>query len=172
MSRTRAANYWGILEEAKSMLRFTLGLLFFIITVSGGFAAKALADGSPGPVSYSNGDVATAEKECDAGDVCATINKSNGEQIKVLIGASGHCNPYVMTFMRYQKDQLLGVWATPTDRNPDTSGMMGAKCGGFRNTHMTIDSAIDMGIFQNTDGKVFVLFFGGTPAPGTNAAAQ
>lgn len=155
------------------MLRCLLVSLFafVIITIAVSFD-RALADGSSGPVAYANGDVATATKECDAGDVCATITKSNGELIKVLIGASGHCNPYVMTFMRYQKDQLLAVWATPTDRNPDSSGMMGAKCGGFRNTHMTVDGAIDMGVFQNTDGKVFVLFFGGSPSAANGTAAQ
>jgi hypothetical protein len=125
----------------------------------------ALADGSSGPVTYSNGDVATATKECDAGEVCATITEANGDVIKVLTGSSGRCNPYVMTFMRYTKDQLIAVWSTPTDRNPDSGGgmMSGPKCGGFRNTHMWLDKGvIDMGVFQNTDGKVFVLFFGGT----------
>lgn len=127
-------------------------------------ASIAWADGSSGPVTYSNGDSATAAKECDAGEVCATITEANGDIIKVLTGASGHCNPYVMTFMRYTKDQLMAVWSTPTDRNPDQSGgmMSGPRCSGFRNTHMTIDGVIDMGIFQNTDGKVFVMFFGGS----------
>lgn len=74
--------------------------------------------------------------------------------------------------MRYQKDQLLSVWATPTDRNADTSGMMGAHCGGFRNTHMTIDNAVDMGVFQNTDGKVFVLFFGASATAASGSAPQ
>jgi hypothetical protein len=136
------------------------------------YATKAVADGSVGPVYYANGDVATATPECEAGDVCATITKSSGDVVKVLIGASGHCNSYVMTFMRFTKDQLAAVWATPTDRNADTSGMMGAKCGGFRNTHMPIDGVIDMGIFQNTDGKVFVLFFGGSLAAPSAAPAK
>jgi hypothetical protein len=134
--------------------------------------SKALADGSPGPVYYPNGDVATATPECDAGDICATIVKSNGDVVKVLIGSSGHCNSYVMTFMRFTKDQLVAVWATPTDRNPDSAGMVGAKCGGFRNTHMPIDSDIDMGVFQNTDGKVFVLFFGGSLTAPSAAPAK
>jgi hypothetical protein len=127
--------------------------------------AIARGDGSAGPVYYSNGDVATATKECDTGEVCATISEASGDQLKVLTGSSGRCNPYVLTFMRYAKDQLMAVWATPTDRNPDSSGMMGAKCGGFRNTHMTVDGVIDMGVFQNTDGKVFVTFFGGSTTP-------
>jgi hypothetical protein len=134
-----------------------------LLTLCG--ARIASADGSAGPVTYSNGDVATATKECDAGEVCATITEASGDVIKVLTGSSGHCNSYVMTFMRYLKDQLVAVWATPTDRNADSGGGMmgGSKCGGFRNTHMTIDhGVIDMGVFQNTDGKVFVLFFGDT----------
>lgn len=137
------------------------------------FTPSVRADGSAGPVYYPNGDTATATKECDAGEVCATISMASGEQIKVLIGASGHCNSYVMTFMRYKSDQLTAVWATPTDRNPDQQGMMGGtKCGGFRNTHMPIDVAVDMGVFQNTDGKVFVTFFGGSttaPSPGSSS---
>ncbi|GEM_PF-884270 len=127
--------------------------------------ATALADGSVGPVYYSNGEVASAAKECEAGDVCATITRANGDQVKVLTGDSGHCNSYVLTFMQYSNGQLVAVWASSTDRNPDSSGMMGAKCGGFRNTHMTIDKVIDMGIFQNTDGKVFVTFFNGSTTP-------
>ena len=134
----------------------------------------ARADGSSGPVYYSNGDVASAAKECNSGDVCATINQANGETLKVLTGESGRCNSYVITFMRYAKDQLIAVWASSTDRNPDSSGglMGGAKCGGFRNTHMNVDSVIDMGIFQNTDGKVFVLFFGGTTTPPAGATPK
>jgi hypothetical protein len=124
----------------------------------------ARADGSAGPVYYPNGDVASAATECEAGDVCATINESNGDVIKVSTGESGRCNPYVITFMRYIKDQLVAVWSTPTDRNPDHGGGFGGvQCGGFRNTHMKVDKGvIDMGVFQNTDGKVFVLFFGGS----------
>jgi len=127
-------------------------------------AQIARADGSAGPVYYSNGDVASAAQECEAGDVCATITEANGDVIKVSTGESGRCNPYVITFMRYIKDQLVAVWSTPTDRNPDHGSTFGGvQCGGFHNTHMKIDKgAIDMGVFQNTDGKVFVLFFGGS----------
>ena len=126
-------------------------------------AAPALADGSAGPVKYANGDVATATVKCGPGELCATIVQANGDQIKILTGGSGHCNPYVMTFMRYHAGQLDAVWSTPTDRNPDTSGAFGgATCGNFRNTHMKLENdVIDMGIFQNKDGTVFVLFFGG-----------
>jgi hypothetical protein len=140
----------------------TLFILIMLLIPS--FAQVARADGSAGPVYYSNGDVATAANECAAGDVCATITEANGDVIKVSTGESGRCNPYVITFMRYVKDQLTAVWSTPTDRNPDHSGGFGgAQCGGFRNTHMKIDKGVvDMGVFQNTDGKVFVLFFGGS----------
>lgn len=139
-------------------------LCILVTLLVSGFAQVARADGSVGPVTYSNGDVATAATECAAGDVCATITEANGDVIKVSTGESGRCNPYVVTFMRYTKDQLVAVWSTPTDRNPDHSGGFGgAQCGGFRNTHMKIDKGvIDMGVFQNTDGKVFVLFFGGS----------
>lgn len=139
---------------------FTLVILLALC-----LAQIARADGSAGPVYYPNGAVASAAKECDAGDVCATITEANGDIIKVSTGESGRCNPYVITFMRYIKDQLVAVWSTPTDRNADTGGGMltGPRCGGFRNTHMKIDKGvIDMGVFQNTDGKVFVLFFGGS----------
>jgi hypothetical protein len=137
----------------------TLTILFVAYS-----AQIARAEGSAGPVYYSNGDVASAANECEAGDVCATINESNGDVIKVSTGESGRCNPYVITFMRYVKDQLVAVWSTPTDRNPDHGGGFGGvQCGGFRNTHMKVDKGvIDMGVFQNTDGKVFVLFFGGS----------
>lgn len=134
---------------------------------------SARADGSIGPVYYANGDAATAAAECASGEVCATISQTNGDQIKVLVGESGHCNSYVMTFMRMVGTQVAAVWASSTDRNPDSQGMMGSKCGNFRNTHLTVDSVIDMGVFQNTDGKVSILFFGGsttppaTPAPAT-----
>ena len=85
----------------------------------------ALADGSSGPAYYSNGDAATAAKECVGGEACATITQANGDTIKVLTGESGRCNSYVVTFMRYVKDQLVAVWASSTDRNADTQGMMG-----------------------------------------------
>jgi hypothetical protein len=125
----------------------------------------AFADGTAGPVKYANGDQATATPKCGPGDVCATITLADGDTVKVLTGGSGRCNPYVMTFMRYHLGQLDAVWSTPTDRNPDSSGGYGgSKCGGFRNTHMLIDNgAVDMGIFQNKDGTVFVLFFAGSP---------
>jgi hypothetical protein len=123
------------------------------------------ADGSTGPVYYTNGDIATATTECGPGQVCGTVTQPSGDQIKVLIGDSGHCNAYVVTFMRVTNNQVAAVWSNSTDRNPDSSGMMGAKCGGFRNTHMMVDDAIDMGVFQNTDGKVFILFFGGSTTP-------
>ena len=133
-----------------------------VVTIA--VAKAALADGSAGPVYYPNGDVATATPKCGPGEVCATIASQNGDQVKILTGGSGHCNPYVMTFMRYHQGQLDAVWSTPTDRVPDSQGMMGgAKCGGFRNTHMPLQNdAIDMGIFNNKDGTVFVLFFGGS----------
>ncbi len=124
----------------------------------------AQADGSAGPVYYSNGDIAVATAKCGPGEMCATITTTSGDQIKILTGGSGRCNPYVMTFMRYVKGQLDAVWSTPTDRNPDSGGgMSGPKCGGFRNTHMDLEGGvIDMGIFQNRDGSVFVQFFGGS----------
>lgn len=128
-------------------------------------AQAARADGSAGPVYYSNGDVAVATPKCGPGEMCATITTSSGDQIKILTGGSGHCNPYVMTFMRYVKGQLDAVWSTPTDRNPDQPGgmMSGPHCGGFHNTHMDLeDGAIDMGIFQNKDGSIFIQFFGGS----------
>jgi hypothetical protein len=139
-------------------------LCTFAISLVTCFAHVARADGSAGPVYYPNGAVASAAKECEAGDVCATITETNGDVLKVSTGESGRCNPYVITFMRYVKDQLVAVWSTPTDRNPDRQGAFaGAQCGGFRNTHMKVDKGvIDMGVFQNTDGKVFVLFFGGS----------
>ena len=146
-------------------LSFVVAPFILVILLGVCLAQIARADGSPGPVYYSNGAVANAAKECEAGDVCATIAETNGDIIKVSTGESGRCNPYVITFMRYTKDQLVAVWSTPTDRNPDSGGGMmgGAKCGGFRNTHMKVDKGvIDMGVFQNTDGKVFVLFFGGS----------
>jgi hypothetical protein len=129
------------------------------------FSERALADGSIGPVYYPNGDSAVATDECNPGDICATITLAGGDTIKVLTGGSGRCNPYVMTFMRYHAGQLDRVWSTPTDRNPDSGGsaFSGPKCGNFRNTHMMLDGGvIDMGIFQKTDGAVFVLFFGGS----------
>ena len=123
----------------------------------------ALADGSAGPVYYSNGDVANAAPKCSPGEVCATIASSNGDQTKVLTGGSEHCNPYVMTFMRYHEGQLDAVWSTPTDRSPDAQGMMGSHCGGFTNAHMMVQGGvIDMGIFNNKDGTIFVRFFGGS----------
>ena len=123
--------------------------------------AVALADGSAGPLKYSNGDIATATAKCGPGDLCATIQMSNGDSIKVLTGGSGRCNPYVMTFMKYHAGQLDSVWVTPTDRTPDSSSAFGGgNCGGFRNTHMLLDGGVvDMGIFQNKDGTVFVQFF-------------
>jgi hypothetical protein len=129
------------------------------------FHQLAQADGSAGPVYYTNGDVAVATAKCGPGETCATITTASGAEIKILTGGSGHCNPYVMTFMRYTKGQLDAVWSTPTDRNPDQPGgmMSGPKCGGFRNTHMDLEGGvIDMGIFQNRDGTVFVQFFGGS----------
>jgi hypothetical protein len=125
----------------------------------------ARADGSAGPVYYPNGDVAQATPKCSPGELCATITLASGDQIKILTGGSGHCNPYVMTFMRYVKGQLDVVWVTPTDRNPDQPGgmMSGPHCGSFQNTHMSLEGgAIDMGIFQNKDGTIFVQFFGGS----------
>jgi hypothetical protein len=132
-----------------------------------GFLAPAAsrADGSAGPVYYSNGDVAQAVAKCGPGELCATITTSSGDQIKILTGGSGHCNPYVMTFMRYVKGQLDAVWVTPTDRNPDQPGgmMSGPHCGSFQNTHMNLEGgAIDMGIFNNKDGTIFIQFFGGS----------
>jgi hypothetical protein len=127
----------------------------------------ARADGTSGTAYYPNGDSALAVAECGPGDVCATITLTSGDTIKVLTGGSGRCNPYVMTFMRYHGDQIDRVWSTPTDRNPDSSGGFGGpKCGSFRNTHMLVDGGvIDMGIFQKTDGAVFVQFFGGSDTP-------
>lgn len=123
------------------------------------FAAVA-DDGSAGPVTYANGDVATATTQnCAPGEVCAKIQLANGDRIAVLTGGSGHCNPYIMTFMRYSKGQLQAVWSTPTDRNPDVQGSFGTRCGEFHNTHMKVDGIIDMGVFQNRDGTVFVKFF-------------
>ncbi|HXM19611.1 MAG TPA: hypothetical protein VN934_12515 [Candidatus Tumulicola sp.] len=125
----------------------------------------ARADGSAGPVYYSNGDVAVATAKCGPGETCATITTASGDQIKILTGGSGHCNPYVLTFMRYVKGQLDAVWSTPTDRNPDQPGgrMSGPKCGGFHNTRMNLEGGvIDMGIFQNRDGTIFVQFFRGS----------
>jgi hypothetical protein len=137
------------------------------LAIAGSIAASgaALADGSAGPVYYPNGDVAVATPKCGPGELCATITTQAGDEIRVLTGGSGHCNPYVMTFMRYVKGQLDRVWSTPTDRSPDSSGgmMSGPKCGNFVNTHMNLrGGAVDMGIFQNHDGTVFVLFFGGS----------
>jgi hypothetical protein len=145
-------------------LSFVAALCTLAMFLVSCLAQVARADGSAGPVYYSNGAVANAAKECEAGDVCATITEANGDVIKVSTGESGRCNPYVITFMRYVKDQLVAVWSTPTDRNPDHGGTFGGtQCGGFRNTHMKVDKGvIDMGVFQNTDGKVFVLFFGGS----------
>jgi hypothetical protein len=41
--------------------------------------------------------------------------------------------------------------------------MGGPKCGGFRNTHMDLEGrVIDMGIFQNREGTIFVQFFRGS----------
>jgi hypothetical protein len=127
--------------------------------------AVTRADGSAGPVYYSNGDVAVATPKCGPGELCATLTQASGDQIKILTGGSGHCNPYVMTFMRYVKGQLDAVWSTPTDRNPDQAGgmMSGPHCGGFHNTHMDLDGGVvDMGIFQNKDGTIFIQFFGGS----------
>jgi hypothetical protein len=123
-------------------------------------------DGSVGPVKYANGDVAKATEKCGPGDTCATITLANGDELRVLTGGSGACNPYVMTFMRYRAKALEAVWSTPTDRFPDAQGAFGGtRCGAFRNTHMMIDGGvIDMGIFNNKDGTVFIKFFGGTPA--------
>ncbi|HXN09548.1 MAG TPA: hypothetical protein VN860_07780, partial [Candidatus Acidoferrales bacterium] len=84
----------------------TLPILFVAYS-----AQIARAEGSAGPVYYSNGDVASAANECEAGNVCATINESNGDVIKVSTGESGRCNLYVITFMRYVKDQLVAVWS-------------------------------------------------------------
>jgi hypothetical protein len=143
-----------------------------LAVIAFGTMTAARGDGSAGPVAYPNGDVATATARCGPGDVCATIALQGGDQIKVLTGGSGHCNPYVMTFMRYHKDALDAVWSTPTDRNPDSSGGFGGgACGGFRNTHMLVDGAVDMGVFQNKDGSVFVQFFGGSPTAANPTSA-
>jgi len=139
------------------------GIIGFAVNV-----VTAAADGTPAPMYYPNGDSAVATDGCGPGDLCATITLAGGDSIKVLTGGSGRCNPYVMTFMRYHGDALDRVWSTPTDRNPDSPGSFGsgAKCGSFRNTHMAVDSgAIDMGIFQKTDGTIFVQFFGGSTTP-------
>ena len=133
-----------------------------IIALSAALPYHALADnGSAGPVTYSNGDIATATTQnCAPGNVCAKIQLGNGDQVQVLTGSSGLCNPYIMTFMRYSKGQLAAVWSSTTDRYPDsTGGFSGTKCVGFRNTHMKVDGIIDMGVFQNRDGTVFVQFF-------------
>ncbi|HXW50451.1 MAG TPA: hypothetical protein VEJ41_00555 [Candidatus Acidoferrales bacterium] len=139
--------------------------LWSLVVASTVCAKVALADGSSGPVYYPNGDVATAIAECAPGLVCGTVTQPSGDQIKVLIGDSGHCNAYVVTFMRVTNNQVVAVWTNSTDRNPDSQSYMGSRCGGFRNTHMMVDGTIDMGVFQNTDGQVFVLFFGGSMTP-------
>ena len=105
-------------------LSFVVAPFTLVILLGVCLAQIARADGSPGPVYYSNGAGASAAKECEAGDVCATITEANGDIIKVSTGESGRCNPYVITFTRYTKDQLVAVWSTPTDRNPDSSGGM------------------------------------------------
>lgn len=149
-------------------LLFTIAsIVGVVLTIVLGRPTATLADGSLGPVTYANGDVATAVEKCGPGEVCANITRSNGDQIKVLTGGSGHCNPYIMTFMQYNKGQLEAVWSTPTDRNPDSAGggMFGGgpACGKFRNTHMPVDGGvIDMGIFVNNDGTISVKFFGGS----------
>ncbi|HEY7992866.1 MAG TPA: hypothetical protein VID24_01490 [Candidatus Eremiobacteraceae bacterium] len=141
-----------------------LAAALYSVVASSLLVATARADGSTGPVKYANGDVATATAECGPGDVCGNLTLANGDQVKILTGGSGHCNPYIMTFMRYHQEKLDAVWSTPTDRQPDSSGGFGGpKCGSFRNTHMMLDGGtVDMGIFQNKDGTVSVQFFGGS----------
>lgn len=141
----------------------SMAVLCFVVASCALYTA-ARADGSAGPVKYANGDVATATAECGPGEVCGNLTLANGDQVKILTGGSGRCNPYIMTFMRYHQGQLDAVWSTPTDRNPDSSGGFGGpKCGNFRNTHMMLDGGtVDMGIFQNKDGTVSVQFFGGS----------
>lgn len=145
-------------------MRVLFATVFTAILMGATFNTTWADDAAQGPVRYANGDVGRAMDRCAPGQLCAMITLANGDNIKVLSGGSGTCNPYIMTFMRYHKKQIDSVWSTPTDRYPDNPNSIRSSCGGFRNTRMKIlDGPIDMGIFQNRDGSLFVKFFGGNP---------
>src|SRR4029077_12679403 len=75
---------------AHSMRRLSLvvGLSTLTILLVASLTQIARADGSAGPVYYSNGSVASAAKECEAGDVCATIAEANGGVLHVATGGT------------------------------------------------------------------------------------
>lgn len=137
-------------------------------------------------VRYPDGAVAEARAKCGVLDLCATITLPDGEIVRIYNRGAERCRPFYLHMVRTRGEVVLlesdlvtattasgsaysspspepGPTPTPRPRHgpppPPPPPGTHRGCPQFKNSYFTFDQGrIQMGVFLNKDGSLFVQF--------------
>lgn len=104
-------------------------------------------------VTFPDGAVAIAERECGVTDLCATILFPNGDDVRIYNSGAGHCEPYSLRVVREHADAVISESELGTEQGGPR------RCKHFKNSAYTFDNgSIRMSVSVAKDGALFVQF--------------
>jgi hypothetical protein len=136
----------------------TLALILAFAPVSASAVVKDNAPSS-GPVTFSDGSVATTFDHCGDADLCATIDYQNGEKLSIYSEGAAYCQPYMLHFVTVHGASTLYEFTRTLNHDPVTSNAFGVHCGNNQATQMTLDHGlVHLTVDEYTDGSLRFIF--------------
>lgn len=113
----------------------------------------------PAPVTYTDGSVAQARPECDAGDLCGSVMLANGDEIRIYNRGAKKCRPFTLELVTLHGSAVVLRSEVETATRPGKR----RDCPEFANTNLALNARqIRVAVFLARDGALFVEFLPGT----------
>lgn len=143
---------------------FILRLLIFaaIIVLADATTVRAVVhDNLPasGPITFSDGAVATTNDHCGDADLCATIADPDGDKLFIYSEGAAYCQPYMLHFVKVHDTTTIYEFTRTLNHDPVTTSAFGTSCGNNRATQMTLDHGLaHLTVDEYTDGSLRFIF--------------
>jgi hypothetical protein len=131
----------------------------------------ATSSATPPPdVKYPDGAVASATARCADGDLCGSVQLSNGDTIDVYSEGAAYCKPYMLKVVRLHGGTVILSSDVELHKGQTTDVLGNANCqSGFTESALTLDQGEVRMVFNlNGDGTLsarFDLPASAAPAP-------
>ena len=129
-----------------------------------GYAAPAEAvvpNGAPppGPVTFSDGSVATPVDHCGDTDLCATVTYKGGETLSMYSEGAAFCQPYLVLFNRTHGPTTVYTFTRAMNHDAPSATGFGSRCGNTQPTQLTLDHGlVHLTVDEYQDGTLRFTF--------------
>ena len=136
-----------------------------------------------GPITFSDGAIATTNDHCGDADLCATITYADGDKLSIYSEGAAYCQPYMLHFVKTHDASTVYEFSRTLNHDAVTASAFGVSCGNNRATQMTLDHGlVHLTVDEYSDGSLRFIFSPtkdaaarpqeSAPAPAASAASQ